>query len=55
MLLVGKENSTQLICSVCGGPILTDQPFIERGGHPLHSESSDCHPEEGWNPHFDAE
>jgi hypothetical protein len=55
MLLSDNDAVTIMVCSVCGGPILPDQPFIERDHHPIHSESADCDPDEGWNPHIDAE
>lgn len=55
MLLSDPDAVTLMVCSVCGGPILPDQPFIERDHHPLHSESADCDPNEGWNPHIDTE
>ena len=55
MLVSENDSATLLVCSVCGGPILPDQPFIEREGRPIHSDSADCCPEEGWNPPIDVE
>ena len=55
MLLAEDDVSIKLTCSACGGPILPGQPFIYRDSQPIHSESADCHPEEGWNPHMDTE
>jgi len=55
MLLSDNNTATTLVCAICGGPILPDQPFIERGHRPMHSESADCNPEEGWNPHMETE
>lgn len=49
------QSVTLLVCSVCGGPIHPGQPFIERNHRPIHSESADCHPEEGWNPPIEVE
>ena len=55
MLLTDDDLSIILVCSACGGPILSEQPFIYRDNQPLHSESADCRPDEGWNPHMDTE
>jgi len=55
MLVIENDASTTLICQLCGGPILPEQPFITRDNHPIHSESGDCRPDEGWNPHMDTE
>lgn len=55
MLLSDNDALTVLVCAICGGPILPDQPFIERDHQPIHSESIDCNPQEGRNSHIDAE
>jgi hypothetical protein len=55
MFLIENDASTTLVCQACGGPIFPEQPFIYRDSQPIHSESADCSPEEGWNPHIDVE
>ena len=56
MLIKDDDTSTTLVCRYCGGPILPEQPYIMNSDHyPVHSESADCHPDEGWNPHMDTE
>jgi hypothetical protein len=54
-MLIEDDASITLTCITCGGPILPGQPFIYRDNQPLHSESRDCRPDEGWNPHMDTE
>jgi hypothetical protein len=57
MLVMESDTSTKvrLICGNCGGPIRPGQPFIGSDIRPVHSESADCNPDEGWNPHMDTE
>ena len=55
MLVVESDAATILVCRVCGGSIRPGQPFIFRGEQPMHSESGDCDPDEGWNPPMDTE
>jgi hypothetical protein len=55
MLVMDNNVSAVVICQLCGGPILEGQPYIKSDNHPVHSESADCDPAEGWNPHMDTE
>ncbi len=55
MLVVDRDASTILVCRACGGPIRPGQPFIYRDDQPIHSESGDCNPQEGWIPPEDSE
>jgi hypothetical protein len=55
MLVMENDAAVKVVCAICGGPILPGQPYIKDEGDPIHSESGDCDPEEGWNPHMDTE
>lgn len=55
MLILEDDVAVTLICTQCGGPILPGQPFLDRDECPVHSESADCNPDEGWNPHMEVE
>jgi hypothetical protein len=55
MLVMENEVAVTLVCRLCGGPILPGQAYINHDNYPLHSESADCNPNEGWNPHMDTE
>ncbi len=55
MQVMEDDLSLKLICTRCGGPILPGQVFLNRDHAPIHSESADCDPEEGYNPHMDTE
>ena len=55
MLVMENEVSIRVVCAICGGPILPGQAYIECNNRPVHSESEDCNPDEGWNPHMDTE
>jgi hypothetical protein len=55
MLVMENDTAVALVCTLCGTPILPDQAFITRDAKPIHSESGDCDPDEGFNPHMDTE